>query len=200
MFSRSLFVTCAAALVLAGSGWAQMLPSGGPPQMPQNPQMGPPQGTMPNVGAFPQSPRADPYAVDKDFVKNVAEASATEAHLGKIAQEKASSDAVKQLGKQMVDANTQTGRQLQQAATALKITLPAEPPKKARKDEDKLAKLSGADFDHAYTKMAADEQKQAVKDFEREARDGKSPALKDYAAKNLPGEQDREKQAEALTK
>jgi hypothetical protein len=46
--------------------------------------------------------------------------------------------------------------------------------------------------------MAADEQKQAVKQFEREARNGKSPALKDYAAKNLSAEQEREKHAEAL--
>ena len=48
----------------------------------------------------------DPYSTDKDFVKNAAESSATEVHLGKIAQEKASSDAVKELGKQMVDAGT----------------------------------------------------------------------------------------------
>jgi putative membrane protein len=198
MFRRSRLLACAAALVLAGSGWAQMQPPGSQPQMPQNPQMGP-QGTMPNTGTIPQSQQADPYAVDKDFVKSVAESSATEIHLGKIAQEKASSDAVKELGEQMVEAHTQTAQQLQQAATALKTDLPAEPPRKAKKDEDKLAKLSGAGFDRAYAKMAADEQKQAVKQFEREAKNGKSPALKDYAAKNLSAEQERQKQAEELT-
>jgi predicted outer membrane protein len=46
----------------------------------------------------------DPYATDKDFVKSAAESSATEVHLGKIAQDKASSDAVKELGKHMVEA------------------------------------------------------------------------------------------------
>jgi putative membrane protein len=141
----------------------------------------------------------DPYLTDKDFVRNAAEATATEIHLGKIAQEKGSSDAVKELGKQMVEAHTQTGQQLQQAATALKIALPAEPPKRAKKDEEKLAKLSGADFDRAYTKMAADEQKQAVREFEREAKDGKANSLKDYAAKSLPLEQERQKKAQELT-
>jgi len=140
----------------------------------------------------------DPYMTDKDFVKHVAESSATEVQLGKLAQDKASSDAVKDLGKRMVEANTQTTGQLKDAATALNIQISAEPPRKAKKAEDKLAKLSGADFDRAYAKMAADEQKQAVKQFEREAKSGKVPGMKDFAAKNLQAEQEREKQAEDL--
>jgi putative membrane protein len=196
MFSRSLLVNCAVAFVLAGSGWAQMQPPGGAPQ----PPTGPPAGNPPGISNDPgNAPQTDPYAGDKDFVKTIAESSATEAQLGKIAQEKASSDGVKEFGKQMVEAQSQTGQELQQAATALKIDLTSGPPRKAKKDEEKLAKLSGADFDHAYTKMAADEQKQAVKQFEREAKEGKSPALKEYAAKKLAAEQEREKQAEALT-
>jgi putative membrane protein len=161
--------------------------------------MGTPQNPMPGAtGAIPPDQQMDPYMTDKDFVRSAAEATATELHLGKIAQEKASSDAVKELGKQMVEANTQTGQQLQQAATALKIQVPAEPPRRAKKDEEKLAKLSGDDFDHAYTKIALDEQKQAVKEFEREAKNGKVSSLKDYAAKNLPVEQERQKKAEEL--
>ena len=46
--------------------------------------------------------------------------------------------------------------------------------------------------------MAADEQKQAVKEFEREAKNGKLVGVKDFAAKNLQAEQERQKQAEEL--
>jgi putative membrane protein len=140
----------------------------------------------------------DPYIVDKDFVRNVADSSATEVQLGKLAPEKASSDAVKKLGKQMVEAHAQTSQQLKQAASALNIQVPAEPPHKPKKAEEKLAKLSGIEFDRAYTKLAADEQKQAVKQFEREAKSGKVPGVKDFAAKNLSAEQERQKQAEEL--
>jgi putative membrane protein len=196
MFRRSHIVVCAAAAVFATAGWAQMQP---PTQPPSGPPGGTPQTPMPNAtGATTQDQQMDPYLTDKDFVRNAAEATATEVHLGKIAQEKGSSDAVKELGKQMVESNTQTGEQLQQAATALKMALPADPPKRAKKAEEKLAKLSGADFDKAYTKMAVDEQKQAVKEFEREAKDGKATSLKDYAAKNLPAVQERQKKAEEL--
>jgi putative membrane protein len=150
-----------------------------------------------NPGAVPQD-QIDAYAIDKDFIKNVAESSATEVKLGKLAEDKASSDAVKELGKRMVETHTQTSQQLKQAASELKIQLPAEAPRKAKKAEEKLAKLSGPDFDRAYAKMAADEQKQTVKQFEREAKNGKVPGVKDFAAKNLAAEQERQKQAEEL--
>jgi putative membrane protein len=203
MFSRSHGLSVAAAIVLTGSAWAQTQPpAGGGGQVPPDNRVGPPMGAprdnMPgNPGAVPQD-QMDTYATDKDFIKSVAESSATEVQLGKLAENKASSDSVKELGKGMVEAHTQTGQQLKQAADALKIQLPAEPPRKAKKAEGKLAKLSGPDFDRAYAKMAADEQKQAVKQFEREAKDGKVPAVKDFAAKNLPAEQERQKRAEEL--
>jgi putative membrane protein len=100
----------------------------------------------------------------------------------------------------MVEAHTQTSQQLKQAAAALNVQVSAEPPRKAKKAEDKLAKLSGADFDRAYAKNAADEQKVAVKQFEREAKGGRVPALKDFAAKNLAAEQERQNHAEELAR
>jgi len=154
--------------------------------------------TAGNPGAVPQDQQMDPYGTDKDFVRSAAESSATEVHLGKLAQEKASSDAVKDLGKRMVEAHTQTSEQLKQAAAALKIQLTADPPRKAKKAEEKLAKLSGTDFDRTYAKMAADEEKQAVKQFEREAKNGKVAGVKDFAGKNLPAAQERRQQAEEL--
>jgi putative membrane protein len=136
--------------------------------------------------------------MDKDFVRNTSESSATEVHLGKLAQDKGSNDAVKELGRKMVDAHTQAGDQLKQAAAALNIPVPDDPPRKAKKAGDKLAKLSGPDFDRAYAKMAADEEKQAVKQYEREAKNGKFAGMKDFATKNLPAAQERQKQAEGL--
>jgi putative membrane protein len=205
MFSRSHVLGLAAAIVLAGAALAQPQPPAGqiPPDGRGGSPTGSPAGTsrgdMPgNPGAVPQDQQMDPYATDKDFIRNAAESSATQVQLGKLAEDKASSDAVKEIGKRMVEAHTQTSRELKQAASALNLQIPAEPPRKAKKAEEKLAKLSGPDFDRAYAKMAADEQKQAVKQFEREAKNGKVPGVKDFAAKNLPAEQERQKQAEEL--
>jgi putative membrane protein len=203
MFSRSQILSLAAAIVLAGSTGAQTQPPPGGGQTPPATGGGSPMGaprsdTAGNPGAIPQDQQMDPYGTDKDFVRSAAESSATEVQLGKLAQEKASSDAVKELGKRMVEAHTQTSEQLKQAAAALNIQLTAEPPRKAKKAEERLAKLSGADFDRAYAKMAADEEKQAVKQLEREAKNGKVAGVKDFAGKNLPAAQERRQQAEEL--
>ena len=210
MFARLHILGLSAAIVFAGSVWAQSQPpaGGGGGQMPPDARggsptdfpTGSPRGNVPaNPGAVPQDqPQMDPYSTDKDFVRSVAESSATQVELGKLAQQKGSSDAAKELGKRMVEAHTQTGEQLKQAGAALNIRVPSEPPRKARKAQDKLAKLSGPDFDRAYGKVAADEEKQAVKQLQREAKNGRVAGMKDFAAKNLSAEQERRKQAEEL--
>jgi putative membrane protein len=197
MSHRSHFLTVAAAVVLAGSALAQP-PGGNPPDTMGSPPGAPRNNAPNNPASMPQDQQTDPYLADKDFVRNVAESSATEVQLGKLAQDKASNDAVKELGKKMVEAHAQTSQQMKQAATAMNIQVPADPPRKAKKAEEKLSKLSGTDFDRAYTKMAADEQKQFVKDLEREARNGRVAGVKEFAAKNLPAEHERQRQAEEL--
>jgi len=202
MFMRSHTITLAAAMLVAGLAGAQtQTPPGQTSPTPPDARTGSPT-TNPREntpGAIPQDQQQmDPYLTDKEFVKNVLESNATEVHLGKMAQDKASSDAVKELGKRMVEAHTETSQQLKKAADALNVPVPSEPTRKAKKAEDKLAKLSGADFDRAYAKMAAEEQKQAVKQYERESKNGKVAGVKEFASKNLSVEQERQKQAEQL--
>ena len=179
MFNRSHILTLPAAIFIAGMAMAQQTQPGPGSQVP----------TVADSHRVPDGRTARQYSwqsrrcptgsadgtvqADKEFVKSVLESSAFEVQLGNLAQEKGSSDAVKELGKRMVEAHTETGQQLKQAAAALNIPVSAEPPRKAKKAVEKLSKLSGTDFDRAYTKMAADEQKQAVKQFEREAKTGK---------------------------
>ena len=199
----------AASALLVGSAWAQ-----NPTQNPSSSQIpqtqpgqppGPP-GAVRTPGTFPsdttegqtQQPVIDPMASARRFVKEAAEGSATEVALGKLAQEKGSSDAVKQFGKRMVDEHSKATEELKQAAEMAKIEVPSEVPKKARKAQDKLSKLSGADFDRAYTKMMVSDHKGDVKAFEREARNGAVLAVKNFAAKTLPTLQDHLKLAEEL--
>jgi putative membrane protein len=143
-------------------------------------------------------PAMDPMVSARKFVKEAAQGSATEIALGKLAQEKGSSDAVKQFGKRMVEDHSKATEELKQAAEMAKIPIPSEPPKKAKKTQDKLSKLSGADFDRAYAKTMLSDHKEDVKAFEKEARDGAVPPVKDFAAKTLPTLQEHLKLAEEL--
>ncbi len=143
-------------------------------------------------------PAMDPIISAKKFVKEAAEGSATEIALGKLAQEKGSSDAVKQFGKRMVEDHSKATEELKQAAEMAKIPVPSEAPKKAKKAHDKLSKLSGADFDRAYAKTMVSDHKEDVKAFEQEAREGAVPPVKNFAAKTLPTLQEHLKLAEEL--
>jgi len=140
----------------------------------------------------------DPRVSARKFVKEAAEGSATAIALGKLAQEKGSSDAVKQFGKRMVDDHSKVTEELKQAAEMAKIPVPSETPNKVKKTTDKLSKLSGAEFDRAYAKMMVSDHKEDVKAFEREARDGAVSLVKDFAAKTLPTLKEHLKQAEEL--
>ena len=143
-------------------------------------------------------PVMDPMVSARKFVKEAAEGSTTAIALGNLAQEKGSSDAVKQFGKRMVDDHSKATDELKQAAEMAKIPVPSETPNKVKKARDKLSKLSGAEFDRAYAKTMVSDHKENVKAFEREARDGAVPLVKKFAAKTLPTLQEHLKLAEEL--
>jgi len=134
----------------------------------------------------------------RKFVKEAVEGSATAIALGKLAQEKGSTDAVKQFGKRMVDDHSKATEELKQAVEMAKIPAPSETPNKVKKAQDKLSKLSGAEFDRAYAKTMVSDHKEHVKAFEREARDGAVQPVKNLAAKTLPTLQEDLKLAEEL--
>ena len=53
---------------------------------------------------------ADPIAMDRKFVKEVAESNTAQIDLGKLAQENGSNPAVKEFGKRMVEDNTRLAK------------------------------------------------------------------------------------------
>jgi putative membrane protein len=131
---------------------------------------------------MPVAPKWD----DKKFTKEAAIGGLTEVELGKLAQQKASSDAVKQFAQKMVDDHSKAHEELKQVATKEGLEVPDAPDKKNQSRIDKLAKLSGPDFDKAYIKDQLKDHKQDVKKFEGESKNGTVPGVKDFATKTLP--------------
>jgi putative membrane protein len=201
MLFRSQLTASALALFLTGWGWAQAQPQPGYPQstpggVQNSPGANP--GAVPPLTTPTEQQPADPMAADKSFVKEAAQADATQVELGRLAQEKGSSDAVKEFGKRMVETHTQTAEELKRAAAKASIPVPAETPRKVKKTGDKLAKLSGQEFDRAYTKIVLNEHKDGVKTFAREAQAGQSPDVREYASRTLPKLQEERQLAAQL--
>ena len=122
---------------------------------------------------------------DRNFMITAAEDGMAEVELGKLAQQKGSSDQVKSFGGQMVTDHTKAGDELKALAGNKGVTLPTSPGKH-QKDIDKLAKKSGADFDRDYARHMVDAHKKAVSLFQKTAKSGDDADVKAFAGKTLP--------------
>jgi len=149
-------------------------------------------------GNAPLGSEQETVISDKAFVKKAAGDAATEVELAKLAQEKGSSDAVKELGKRVVEDHTRTNQELAAAAAKVDVEMPAELPRGGKKAQEKLAKLSGPEFDRAYAKMILNDKKSNIDSFTQEARSGKVPEVREFAAKTLPTLQQHRKMAEQV--
>jgi putative membrane protein len=66
------------------------------------------------------------------------------------------------------------------------VNLPSAPPAAAKATYDRLSKLSGADFDRAYTADMVKDHQKAVMLFSQESKTGHDADAKSWAAKTLP--------------
>jgi putative membrane protein len=136
---------------------------------------------------------------DRHFVTTAAEDGMTEVELGKIAQQNASSAEVKQFGQRMVDDHSKANQELEGIVTKLGMTSPKSPNSKQQGDIKKFSKLTGEKFDREYAEDMVKDHEKAVSLFEKQAKSGDSPELKDFASKTLPTLQEHLKMARALT-
>ena len=123
---------------------------------------------------------------DAEWAVEAANGGMTEVELGKLAQEKATDERVKNFGAMMVAEHGKAGDKLKQIAAAKNITLPAGPGDEAKKDMEDLNKKSGKDFDKAYINLMIDDHKKDVDKFKKGSTDLKDADLKNFAAETLP--------------
>ncbi len=90
---------------------------------------------------------------DKTFIMKAAQGGMTEVDAGKMAQEKGSSQDVKDFGAMMVKDHTQNNQDLTALAKTKGVDAPASLDSAHQKMVDTLSGKSGADFDKAYINM-----------------------------------------------
>ncbi|HEY2907026.1 MAG TPA: DUF4142 domain-containing protein [Vicinamibacterales bacterium] len=123
---------------------------------------------------------------DQTFVMKAARGGLAEVELGKLAEDKATNDQVKQFGKQMVDDHGKANDELKSLAQSKNITLPTDLSMQDKALRDRLSKLSGAAFDRAYMQAMLKDHREDVNEFRTESRSGADPEVKQWAAKTLP--------------
>jgi putative membrane protein len=89
-----------------------------------------------------------------------------------------------------VDDHTKANDQLKSIASKKGVNLPTDIGAKNQAMYDRLSKMSGAQFDAAYVQHMTMDHKKDVADFQKEASNGKDPAIQSFASQTLPTLQD----------
>jgi putative membrane protein len=121
---------------------------------------------------------------DEMFIKDAMQGDLAEVNMGKLAQEKAQSQGVKDFGKMLEKDHGEHAQKVQSKAQELGVTAPQEPNTTQKSMYDRLSKLSGAQFDAQFVKAMVTDHKKDIAEYEKEAK-SKSP-LADFAKETLP--------------
>jgi len=136
-----------------------------------------------------------------DFVKEVAISDMFEIEAGKVAQAKGNA-AEKAFASQMVSDHTKTSSELKELISSgkVKAELPTALDSSHQSKLDKLKGEGGQDFSSAFDSIQTSAHKDAVSLFERYAKGGDNPDLKDWAGKTLPALKHHLEMAQDLSK
>ena len=160
------------------------------------------QSTRPSAGDAATTTKAggksELAAADRKFIAEAASGGMAEVELGKLAQEKAASDQVKQFGARMVEDHGKANDELKQLAQAKGVEVPAAPHKSHHGEMSKLNKLSGADFDRQYMSHMLSDHRKDVADFKKASESAKDGDVKAWAGKTLPTLQEHLKLAQSV--
>jgi putative membrane protein len=135
-----------------------------------------------------------------DFVKEAAMSDLLEIDAAKIAQQNGNAQD-KSFAQQMITDHTRTSSKLKQLVSGdLKSAIPTTLDDSSQKKLDKLKNAKADDFTSEYDSMQVSAHKDATSLFERYAKGGQDPKLKEWAGKTLPALQHHLEMAQEMNK
>jgi putative membrane protein len=137
---------------------------------------------------------------DQAFVDMAAQTDMTEAHIGQMAAEQASSQAAKDFAQTLVTDHTNDYTQLTAVATKAGMTVPKGLDAKQEKMIAPLTKLHGKAFDQRFAHMMVTGHEAAIAAYTKESHDGQNADIKAYATQTLPTLEKHKDAAQALLK
>lgn len=123
---------------------------------------------------------------DMTFAEKAAVSDMFEIQAGKLAQDQAKEQNVKQFGSHMVADHTKTSDAMKAMAQQKSMTLPTKLDSEHQQKLDKLRGLKGEQFDSAYLQGQMDAHQTAVTLFRQQAENGKDADLRRFAEQSLP--------------
>ncbi len=123
---------------------------------------------------------------DAQFLVDAAEMNLEEIQLGKLAQQRGTTTEVKELGRKMEEAHTQSLVQLKDLASRKGISIPATPTEDGRDAYNALLDKTGDDFNKTYTDRRVRLHRDAIDLFEDASTECQDADIRSWATASLP--------------
>ncbi len=146
--------------------------------------------SQPAADTLPNTPGVDHKNKGKlsngEFIEKAGMASLAEVKLSNLALDKSTTPSIREFANKMVKDHLAAGKELKAAATGSGVAVPQGLDEAHADTLQKLGKLSGREFDAAYTNVMKQDHDSAIALFENAAGDNSlSPALRDFATRSL---------------
>jgi len=125
-------------------------------------------------------------ADSKQFAMKAAEGGLLEVKLAQLAQQRAQSNEVKELAKQLEQDHTQANQQLTQVAKQKNIQLPTDLKGECQETYQAFQQIQGKDFDNAFLLHNVKDHLKDIMMFQKEAQNGTDQDIRQWAAQTLP--------------
>lgn len=135
---------------------------------------------------------------DSQFVVDIAEIDMAEIQIGNLAQQKGTTQGVKDFGKMLVTDHTKSQDELKALAAKDNITLPTALTDMGSDEYNKLNEKSGIEFDKKFVDMMVKGHEKAIDKMTKVAADATDPDLKMWASGKVAGLTSHLEQAKRL--
>lgn len=134
---------------------------------------------------------------DQNFIIKTAQSELMEVEAARLAQEKGSSNEIKEYARKLEQDHTKSSNELKELAAQKNVDLPTDAGKHAAMLE-KIRNLSGDKFDKEFMKMQVKHHKNDVNAFQKQTTQSMDSDVKAFATATLPTLQGHLQQAEQL--
>jgi putative membrane protein len=122
----------------------------------------------------------------KAFLTKAIEGDNSEVMLGRLAEQKAASQGVRDFGHTLVTDHGAHKEKVAALARSNGVAIPDGPTKDAQKEHDKLAKLSGNDFDKEFVSFMVKDHKDDIQEYTEESKAKDNGEVAKMAQQTIP--------------
>lgn len=123
---------------------------------------------------------------DTAFIQDAGASGIAEVQMGQMALGQSSDDKIKALAQRLITDHGKADDALKTLATNYKVSFPSDASKEAQKTGGELKTKKGSSFDQAWTKAVIKDHQDAIKLFDKEAKQTRNTDLQQYVKTTAP--------------